>query len=92
MAAEAAGRINGWVSEQTQGKIPTLVSSEGLSISDVMHDAWVKVDEEGIEAAAATAMDWFGDDWSDTALTSLHALALGVERPISFLRRERFAA
>lgn len=29
-AAEAAGRINGWVSEQTQGKIPTLVSSEGL--------------------------------------------------------------
>ena len=29
-AAEAAGHINGWVSEQTQGKIPTLVSSDGL--------------------------------------------------------------
>ena len=29
-AAVAAERINGWVSEQTQGKIPTLVSSDGL--------------------------------------------------------------
>ena len=59
---------------------------EGLSISDVLHDAWVKVDEEGTEAAAATMMDMLGGDWSEEAPSN--PIPFHVDRPFVFLIRD----
>ncbi len=59
---------------------------EGLSISDVMHDAWVKVDEKGTEAAAATSMDLLGEEWSEEEPPE--ALPFHVDRPFVFLIRD----
>ncbi|XP_075920597.1 alpha-2-antiplasmin-like [Petromyzon marinus] len=54
------------------------LSAERLWVSDVSHSAFVRVDEEGAEAAAATAA---------SASRSLRELAL--ERPFLFLLRDR---
>ena len=59
---------------------------EGLSISDVMHDAWVKVDEEGTEAAAATLMDLMFEDSSEEEPPE--PIPFHVDRPFVFLIRD----
>ncbi|MCZ6501048.1 MAG: serpin family protein [Gammaproteobacteria bacterium] len=57
---------------------------EGLSIFDVMHNAWVRVDEEGTEAAAATSMALgAGVDSSEEPPIPFH-----VDRPFVFLIRD----
>ena len=59
-----------------------MTGSKDLFISDVFHKAFVSVDEEGTEAAAATAVDM--------SLTSMpeSPLELTVDRPFLFLIRE----
>ncbi len=59
-----------------------MTGSKDLFISDVFHKAFVCVDEEGTEAAAATAVDM--------SLTSMpeSPLELTVDRPFLFLIRE----
>ena len=59
---------------------------EGLSISDVMHDAWVKVDEKGTEAAAVTRMDFLSEGWSEGEPPE--AIPFHVDRPFVFLIRD----
>ncbi|MFB3112731.1 MAG: serpin family protein [Gemmatimonadales bacterium] len=59
---------------------------EGLSISGVIHDAWVKVGEEGTEAAAATAMDMLGGAWSEEEPPE--PIPFHVDRPFVFLIRD----
>ena len=59
---------------------------QGLSISDVIHDAWVKVDEEGTEAAAATSMDLLCDDSSEEEPPE--AIPFHIDRPFVFLIRD----
>ena len=59
---------------------------EGLSISDVIHDAWVKVNEEGTEAAAATSMDLLCDDSSEDEPPE--AIPFHIDRPFVFLIRD----
>ena len=59
-----------------------ITGSKDLFISDVFHKAYVNVDEEGTEAAAATAVDM--------AVTSMpeSPIELIVDRPFIFLIRE----
>ncbi len=59
---------------------------EGLSISDVMHDAWVKVDEEGTEAAAVTMMDFLGEALAEEEPPE--PIPFHVDRPFVFLIRD----
>ena len=59
---------------------------EGLSISDVMHDAWVKVDEEGTEAVAATMMDFLGEALPEEEPPE--PIPFHVDRPFVFLIRD----
>lgn len=56
-----------------------------LFVHDVVHEAWVKVDEQGIEAAAATAvvMD-VGAKWPPDPPKAFHA-----DRPFLFALRHR---
>ncbi len=60
--------------------------SEGLSISDVMHDAWVKVDEKGTEAAAVTRMEFLSEGWSEEEPPE--AIPFHIDRPFVFLIRD----
>lgn len=53
-----------------------------IHVSAVVHEAWVKVDEIGTEAAAATAV--IGEDDSAPEPATLHA-----DRPFLFLVRDR---
>ena len=59
---------------------------EGLSISEVMHDAWVKVDEEGTEAAAATGAMMAGLALSEEEPPE--PIPFHVDRPFVFLIRD----
>ena len=59
---------------------------EGLSISEVMHDAWVKVGEEGTEAAAATAVAMAAGAWSEEEPPK--PIPFHVDRPFVFLIRD----
>ena len=59
---------------------------EGLNISDVIHDAWVKVDEEGTEAAAATMMDFLSLE--DSEEEPPKPIPFHVDRPFVFLIRD----
>jgi serpin B len=52
----------------------------GLCISDVIHKAFVAVDEKGTEAAAATAVS--------VGTTSMPAISLSIDRPFIFLIRD----
>ena len=59
-----------------------MTGSRDLSISEVVHQAFVSVDEEGTEAAAATAvvmlLGGFGEE----------PIAVTVDRPFIFLIRD----
>ncbi len=57
-----------------------LQSDQSLAISEVMHKAFVEVNEEGTEAAAATSVG--------VVLTSLPQV-VQVNRPFLFLIREK---
>jgi serpin B len=59
---------------------------EGLSLSEVMHDAWVKVDEKGTEAAAATMMDFLGEALPEEEPPE--PIPFHVDRPFVFLIRD----
>ncbi|MCI0637733.1 MAG: serpin family protein [Gemmataceae bacterium] len=57
-----------------------MVSGGGLVISDVIHKAYIKVDESGTEAAAATAVIMFGGSSPRFSFTA--------DRPFLFLIRD----
>jgi serpin B len=59
---------------------PSLAPETGLHISHVVHQAFVAVDEEGTEAAAATGVV--------EEIVSMPAV-MRVDRPFIFLIRER---
>ncbi|QSG01996.1 serpin family protein [Natranaeroarchaeum sulfidigenes] len=59
-----------------------IVEDGGLAISDVWHDAFVSVDEEGTEAAAATAVGMEESAPQDT-------FEMTVDRPFLFCIRDR---
>jgi len=59
-----------------------MTGSKDLFISDVFHKAFVSVDEEGTEAAAATAVDMSMKSMPESPLE------LTVDRPFLFLIRE----
>ena len=58
-------------------------SEPGLHIGDVLHKAFIAVDEEGTEAAAATAVVMVG-----TAAPA-QPVTLVVDRPFIFVIRDR---
>jgi len=60
-----------------------MTSAEKLWISDVVHQALVDVNEEGTEAAAATAVV------VTPPASETHAPVLRVDHPLPFLIRER---
>jgi serpin B len=59
-----------------------MTGTKGLYISDVVHKAFVSVDEEGTEAAAASAVI--------IGVTSmpLETITLSIDRPFIFLIRD----
>ena len=57
---------------------------EGLQISDVVHQAYVSVDEAGTEAAAATAVHMLVGHWSPE-----RPVAVTIDRPFVFLIRDK---
>jgi serpin B len=61
-----------------------MTSQEALFISDVVHEAYVKVDEEGTEAAAATAVIM-----EATAAPMGEYVDLTVDRPFLFIIGDR---
>ena len=58
-----------------------------LLISKVLHEAFVLVDEDGTEAAAAT--DVFGGTVSESAMEPPPPIRLTIDRPFIFLIRDR---
>lgn len=68
--------------DPTLADLTGMTSWPGLYVSAVVHEAWVKVDEEGTEAAAATAV--IGEDTSAPEPATFHA-----DRPFLFLIRDR---
>ncbi len=58
-----------------------------LLISGVLHEAFVLVDEQGTEAAAATAV--FGNNMNESAIEPLPPIRLTIDRPFIFLIRDR---
>ena len=63
-----------------QADFSGMTGGRDLYISDVVHKAFVSVDEAGTEAAAATAVMM-----AATAMESDEPLALAVDRPFLFL-------
>ena len=60
---------------------------EGLVLSEAIHQAWLKVDEHGTEAAAATAlMDLLGEAWEEDTPAPIPFV---VNRPFYFFIQER---
>jgi serpin B len=60
-----------------------MTAAERLFISDVIHEAFIAVDEEGTEAAAATAVVM------DLAAVQTDAIALQIDRPFLFSLYDR---
>ena len=63
------------------GSSPT-AANERLYVSDVIHEAYIAVDEEGTEAAAATAVVM------RTASAPLEIVDLRIDRPFIFALRD----
>jgi serpin B len=61
-----------------------MTKSESLYISDVIHEAYIDVDEEGTEAAAATAVVMRA-----TSAMPTEQVELNVDRPFLFAIRDR---
>ncbi len=60
---------------------------DGLVLSEAIHQAWLKVDEHGTEAAAATAlMDVLGEAWEEETPAPIPFV---VNRPFCFFIQER---
>jgi serpin B len=59
-----------------------MTKQEALSVSDVIHEAFIAVDEEGTEAAAATAVVMLSSAFSPE-------VQLTVDRPFLFALRDR---
>ncbi len=61
---------------------------DGLFVAEAIHQAWLKVDEHGTEAAAATTvlMDSLGEDPQEDSGTPI---AFVVDRPFYFFIQER---
>lgn len=57
--------------------------AEGLAVGDLLHQSWIRVDEQGTEAAAASAMDLLGE-----AIEEEPPIAFVVDRPFLFLIRD----
>ena len=60
--------------------------SDGLVLSEAIHKAWLKVDEHGTEAAAATALMADGGAWEEDTPA---AIPFVVDRPFYFFIQER---
>jgi serpin B len=65
------------------GDFSGMTGSKNLFISDVYHKAFVSVDEEGTEAAAATAVEMAASAMPDSPIELI------VDRPFLFLIREQ---
>lgn len=61
-----------------------MTTQESLFISEVIHEAFIKVDEEGTEAAAATAVVM-----ELTAAPAIEPVELTLDRPFLFAIRDR---
>ena len=59
---------------------------DGLVLSEAIHKAWLKVDEHGTEAAAATALMADGGAWEEDTPA---AIPFVVDRPFYFFIQER---
>jgi len=77
-ALQALGMVDAF--SATQADFSGMTTGEQLYIADVLHKAFVGVDESGTEAAAATAVIMEGNSASPAELT--------VDRPFLFLIRD----
>ncbi|RLB62927.1 MAG: serpin family protein [Deltaproteobacteria bacterium] len=77
-ALEAFGMVDAF--DGTRADFSGMATGEQLYIADVLHQAFVGVDESGTEAAAATAVIMFGN--------AEPAAELIVDRPFVFLIRD----
>lgn len=67
-------------------------SEDRLYISDVVHQTYVDVNEVGTEAAAATALDVYGDGEFETPKTRPFIPVFKADKPFLFLIRDRQTA
>lgn len=65
-----------------------LVSNEPLQVSKVIHKAFIEVNEEGAEAAAATAIN-VAVPMSSTTITYLHPTEFIADRPFIYVIRNK---
>jgi serpin B len=65
-----------------------MTGDEDLFISDVVHRAFIDVDEEGTEAAAATAVEMAATSAEEDE--EEEPIELVIDRPFIFLIRDRY--
>ena len=68
----------------TSADFSGMTGTRALCIADVVHEAFVDVDEEGTEAAAATAVIM----WETSVPEPIEPIELTVDRPFLFLIRD----
>lgn len=79
---DALGELGMPIAFTAQADFSGMTKQERLTIADVLHEAFIAVDEDGTEAAAATAVVMRG------TAAPLNPVELKVDRPFLFLIRD----
>ena len=80
---QALGELGMPIAFSDRADFSGITTQEVLTIDDVIHEAFIAVDEDGTEAAAATAVVF------RSVSAPLQVVELTIDRPFLFLIRDR---